>query len=257
MSAREPLYETPWTVSDVDDCHFYHWMDIPGHGQVEADWDLRGGEADYLGGVALEGRRVLEIGPASGFMTFFMESRGAEVVAVELAPDADWDIVPQASVDLELRRREHSQVMQAVRRGFWFAHARNASSARVHYGTAYDIPAELGRFDVALMGSVCLHLREPLRAVEACARLSDRLVIADRHWPELGDQPVARLAPSAESGEWGTWWDMTPQFLVRFLGVLGYGQTSISFHEQRYTYPGGVVLIPMFTVVATRDGTDA
>src|SRR5215208_3579534 len=80
--------------ASADDCHFYHWMEIPGHGLVGGDWDLRGAEAEYLGHVALAGLRVLEIGPASGGLTFHMESQGAEVVAVELPPGGGWDTVP-------------------------------------------------------------------------------------------------------------------------------------------------------------------
>ena len=53
-------------------------MEIPGHGLVTGQWDLRGGVDDYLGKVAFAGQRVLEIGPASGFLTFEMEKRGAE-----------------------------------------------------------------------------------------------------------------------------------------------------------------------------------
>src|SRR2546421_10285385 len=162
MVPSKTLYALPWTVSSADDCDFYHWMEIPGHGLVAGAWDLRGGEDAYLGHTAMTGRRVLELGPASGYLTFHMESRGAEVVAVELPPGADWDMVPQAGVDLERYRVEHNAVMQRVRRGFWFAHSRFNSVARVHYSSAYALAADLGHFDVALMGSICLHLRDPL-----------------------------------------------------------------------------------------------
>src|SRR5207249_7736437 len=54
-------------------------------------WDLRGGVDEYLGKVAFEGQRVLEIGPASGFLTFEMEKRGADVVSVEVTEEHGWD----------------------------------------------------------------------------------------------------------------------------------------------------------------------
>ncbi len=49
----------------ADDCLFSHVIEISGRGLVETDraWDLRGGERAYLGGIDLEGERVLEIGP--------------------------------------------------------------------------------------------------------------------------------------------------------------------------------------------------
>jgi cephalosporin hydroxylase/SAM-dependent methyltransferase len=254
MVSTDSCYAPPWTVESADECYFYHSLELPEDGFVAGDWDLREGANDYLGHTPLAGRRVLEIGPASGFLTFHMESRGAEVVAVELAPGADWDMVPQAGIDLERFRQEQNEIMERVRRGFWFAHARLGSAARVHYSSAYEIPAELGRFDLAVMGSVCLHLRDPLLAVESCARLSDNMIITDRRWEELTGSPVARLTPSAESGEWGTWWDLSPELLVRFLRVLGYAETTVSFHTQRFNGANGVTPVPMFTVVARRHG---
>jgi O-methyltransferase len=227
-------------------------MDVPGHGTVGDAWDLRGGEAEYLGDVQLDGRRVLEIGPASGFLTFHMESRGAEVVAIELGPDTDWDIVPHAGLDLDSIRVERRQVMEQLRNGFWFAHERFESNARVHYGSAYELPQELGRFDVAVLGSVLLHTRDPLRILENCARLADRLVITELHVSELAGGPVAQLYPSAESTQWDTWWSFSPDLVVRFLEVLGFGDVTVTYHDQRYVNAGGEMSIPLFTVVAER-----
>jgi hypothetical protein len=62
-------------------------MEFPAH------WDLRGGVDHYLGKVAFAGERVLEIGPASGFLTFEMEKRGAAVVSVEVTAEHGWDFV--------------------------------------------------------------------------------------------------------------------------------------------------------------------
>lgn len=69
-------------------------MELSGYGVMEGEWDLRHGVDEYLGKVAFAGQRVLEIGPASGFLTFEMEKRGAEVVSVEVTEDHGWDFVP-------------------------------------------------------------------------------------------------------------------------------------------------------------------
>ena len=81
---RTALFAEPEAVASADDCYFYHVMEIPGHGLVGGEWDLRAGVDDYLGGVDLSAQRVLEIGPASGFLTFHMETAGAAVVSIEL-----------------------------------------------------------------------------------------------------------------------------------------------------------------------------
>lgn len=85
MKQAPSIFAEPPTVSDLRDCLFYHTMDIPGVGTVEGWFDLRGSVDQYLGYVPLGAKRVLEIGPASGFLTFYMESQGAEVVAVDVS----------------------------------------------------------------------------------------------------------------------------------------------------------------------------
>ena len=62
------IYAAPRLVEDPADCYFYHTMDLPGHGTVTGEWDLRGREAAYLGNVDFQGKRVLEVGTASGHL---------------------------------------------------------------------------------------------------------------------------------------------------------------------------------------------
>src|SRR5438876_64896 len=93
------VYAEARSLNDLADCYFYHSMEIPGYGLVEGPWDLRGGVDDYLGGVDLHDKRVLEIGTASGFLCFTMEGRGAKVVAYDLSEEQSWDVVPYAQYD--------------------------------------------------------------------------------------------------------------------------------------------------------------
>src|SRR5262245_3131908 len=106
----ESIWAEPRHVASVEDCYFYHTMDIPGHGLGHGEWDLRAREASYLGHVELKGKRVLELGTASGHRCFAMERMGAEVVGYDLSDRQEWDIVPFAGVDVRehiARRKEH------------------------------------------------------------------------------------------------------------------------------------------------------
>src|SRR5262249_27999058 len=96
VAPADSIYAAPRDVDDLAHCQFYHTMEIPGHGVVQGEWDLRGGVEEYLGGVDLGGKRVLEMGSASGFLTFEMEKRGADVVALDLSEEQLWDYVPSA-----------------------------------------------------------------------------------------------------------------------------------------------------------------
>jgi SAM-dependent methyltransferase len=234
----------------IEECAFYHAMDLPEVGEVAGEWDLRAGIDDYLGHVAFEGKRVLEVGPASGFVTAHMESKGAEVLAVELPEDHPWDIVPFETLDLDEVARDWSVGMKALRNGFWFVHRVLGLHARLFYGPVSDLP-ETDVFDVSVLGSVLLHCRDPLGLLTECARrTNERVVVTELSFPDLDatDMPVCRLVPSAENGIWDTWWSFTPSYLVRYLEVMGFGAATVSFHEQRYkTGP-----MRLFTVVAGR-----
>jgi hypothetical protein len=72
--SNDKIFAVAQRVEDVADCYFYHTVELPGYGVINGDWDLRRGVDDYLGKVAFAGQRVLEIGPASGFVTFEMEA---------------------------------------------------------------------------------------------------------------------------------------------------------------------------------------
>ena len=170
-------YADPRRVTELDECYFYHSMEIPGYGLVEGPWDLRGGVDDYLGGVELRDKRVLEIGTASGFLCFTMEGRGADVVAYDLSEQQSWDVVPYAQYDHEsfdADRREH---LRKLNNGWWLAHRAFESSAKVVYGTVYEIPEEIGRVEVATFGSVLLHVRDPFLALEKALRLTTETAI--------------------------------------------------------------------------------
>jgi hypothetical protein len=258
MADGSSLYAEPRDVAGVEDCFFYTSMDLPGVGFVPGLWDLRGREDEYLGRPELSGKRILEIGPASGHLTMYLESRGGEVVAVEIDPERDWDIVPQHALDLEDTRVRRKAIMQRLRNSFWLAHRVHGSAARIHYGTGYMLPAELGRFQVATLAAVLLHTRNPLAIVEQCARLVDEaLIIVDRHVPELDGAPVCRLVPTPENGIWDTWWEFSPELFVQFAAVLGFTDAKVTFHRQQArsdpeverTAPSDV-----FTVVAFRPG---
>ena len=74
--ARDVTFVTPRNVRHVDDCFFYHMLDLPGIGVVEGCWDLRGRFDDYIGGINLQDKTVLDVGAGNGFLTFEAEKRG-------------------------------------------------------------------------------------------------------------------------------------------------------------------------------------
>lgn len=80
-SYTESIYAVKRNVKNIEECWFYHSMDLPEIGTVQGGWDLRGRNDDYLGSVEVSDKRVLDVGTASGFLTFEMEKKGAQVVS--------------------------------------------------------------------------------------------------------------------------------------------------------------------------------
>jgi SAM-dependent methyltransferase len=246
----ENIFATPLKVQDLAECYFYHTMELPGHGVMKGrDWDLRGRVDEYLGKVDFSGQCVLEIGPASGFLTFEMEKRGADVVSVEVTDQHGWDFVPYPARRLEEVFGPRRIVMQQLKNSYWFAHAALQSSAKVYYGDAYNLPAALGEFDIAVMGAVLLHCRDPLRIVEQCAKRAKSLIIVDKLYPDLEGSPVCRLAPTPENFLWHTWWHFSTQFFRQFLAVMGFTAMESSTHEQYHRGKAHT----LFTITARRE----
>ncbi len=265
----------PRAVDSLADCYFYHSMDIPGHGAVKGEWDLRGDEYRYLGGVDLAGKRVLELGAASGFLTTHMEKQGADVVAYDLSEEHSWDVVPFADADLaefDQVRRDH---LRKLNNGFWLNHAAHGLSAKLVHGTVYTVPAEIGEVDVATFASILLHLRDPFLALQTSLRLVKDTVIVTDVYPaseyhlvaDLVDAPdpdgdVTTPLPAEAHGQpkatflpqhWDqlyadTWWHMSPEAVRRYVGVLGFEKTEITYH---HAYAGGRRTL-LYTVVGQR-----
>src|ERR1044072_3997628 len=76
-SKEELLLERPRFVDRLEDCFFYYAMELPEFGLVPAHWDLRGRFDEYIGGVHVAGKSVIDIGAATGFLSFEAEKRGA------------------------------------------------------------------------------------------------------------------------------------------------------------------------------------
>jgi SAM-dependent methyltransferase len=221
----EHLYAQPRHVETSERCDWYHTMELPELGLVAGDWDLRATIDDYLGRYDFRGKRCLDVGSATGYLTFEMERRGAaEVVSLDLDPEThQWEIVPFADP-----RFDRAAVIAGMRahvedrqRGYWLAHRLLGSQARAYYGTVYDLPAELGHFDVAMIGMVLGHLRDPLRALEQVAPLTDEIIVVQAA-PQIGEAFAFLMPNPATLSPPNAWWATSDVCLERMLNVVGF-----------------------------------
>jgi len=165
-SPTDTLFAIPPAHVELGDCSFYHIMELPGVGLTSGWWDLRDGVDEYLGHVPLRGARVLEIGPASGFLTVEMEKRGAHVVAVEITDEHGWDLVPfPPSILTDGMRAQQAAGMRMLKNSFWLTHRLYRSRAQVFYGdVCHSIcPPSLDLLMWRLWHQYCSTCRRPCR----------------------------------------------------------------------------------------------
>lgn len=141
---------------------WYHTLELPGL-TTAGIFDLRPYVGRYGLPDDLTGKRALEVGTWDGFWAFELERRGAEVVAIDLDDETALDWPP--------RRRDPDPT---VRRGAGFDLARELLGSRVQrvVRSVYEArPEDLGTFDLVFCGSVLVHLRDQLLALERIAEL--------------------------------------------------------------------------------------
>jgi tRNA (mo5U34)-methyltransferase len=203
---------------------------------------------------SLEGKRCLDVGSFDGFWAFEMERRGAaEVVAIDVNdPELwDWPYGSDQTVIAEIARRK------AGGRGFEIVHRALGSSVSRLERSVYDVDEEnVGRFDLIYLGSLLVHLREPVRALETLRSICDGTMIVvdgiDLSLSILHPRlPVAKL--DGRGRPW--WWYPNQAALSRMIRVAGF---ELLQGSRRVYMPRGrgQPLPPSFTpnVLRTRFG---
>jgi tRNA (mo5U34)-methyltransferase len=112
----------------------------------------------------LRGKRVLDVGAASGWNSFEMERRGADVVAVDCVEFEEFHM------------------------------ARKLLGSNVDY-RILDVdeltPASIGRFDYVLFFGVLYHLRHPLLGLERICALTTEAAFVESFVTDAGPDPAA------------------------------------------------------------------
>jgi tRNA (mo5U34)-methyltransferase len=151
-------------LDEIAEREWYHTLELAPGVQTSGYFDHRPLLPKLPIPASLNGRRCLDIGTFDGFWAFEMERRGAgEVVAADILDPMAWDwpagADPLAIEALE-RRKEAG-------RGFEIAARALGSNVKKIEASVYELLPEVhGEFDFVFMGSLLLHLRDPIRALE-------------------------------------------------------------------------------------------
>ena len=162
---------------------WYHTIDLA-PGLTTPGWfDTRATVGKVPLPQSLAGRRCLDVGTWDGFWAFEMERRGAaSVTAIDILDEERWDWPPEARL---ARLRTGGDALKEFKEGgAAFQVAREILGSQVERLdlSVYDLSPENtgGTFDFAFLGSLLLHLRDPVRALDALRTVvHGEAVIAD------------------------------------------------------------------------------
>ena len=156
---------TPALADDVASAVWYHTIELPDGTVTPGELDLRSAVAQVPIPASLAGKRCLDVGTRDGFWAFEMARRGAdEVIGIDVEDTSrhDW---PLPRPDLPPATREE---LAARDRCFDVARAALGAKAERRFVSVYDLsPDEVGTFDFAMIGTLLLHLRDPVGALMA------------------------------------------------------------------------------------------
>ncbi len=183
-------------------------------------------------------KRCLDIGTYDGFLAFEMERRGArEVVAVDIGDHALWDWPP----DVRAQAGEEAAKFAGEKgAGFEIAAAALGSNVKKVEMSIYELSEEdLGSFDVVVCGSLLLHLRDPLRALEAVRSICAGYFLS-AETVDLRLSILQRRVPAATLNGMGTlcqWWLPNVAGHRRMISSAGF---EIVQATRAYAIPFGV-----------------
>ena len=205
----------------VADVEWYHTLELA-PGVVTPGWfDTRPVAAKVPLPADLSGRRCLDVGTFDGFWAFELERRGAaEVLAVDLldATAWDWPHGSPAEVVEDIGARKAGGV------GFELAKEALGSEVVRRPLSVYDLdPDDVGTFDLVYVGSLLLHLRDPVRALERVrAVCRGTMVLVDAVDVGLTARFPRRPVAELDGVDRPWWWKPNVAALARMVESAGF-----------------------------------
>jgi tRNA (mo5U34)-methyltransferase len=208
-------------LRDALDREWYHTIELA-PGVVTPGWfDTRATVRQLPFPPSLVGKRCLDVATFDGFWAFEMERRGAaDVHAIDILDPRrfDWPVTSEEKTVAAMARRKEGG------RGFDVAHRALGSSVTFEERSVYDLdPAEIGEFDFVYVGSLLLHLRDPVRALERVRSVcrGQLLLVDNVHLPLTILHPRSAVADFDGGGRpW--WWRPNVTALARWVTTAGF-----------------------------------
>jgi tRNA (mo5U34)-methyltransferase len=149
---------------------WYHTIELAPGVVTDGHFDTRPTVAKVPLPASLAGKRCLDVGTWDGFWAFEMERRGAaSVTAIDIEDPRRWDWPPHTGLGPAARDRlAYLEQFKSGAASFALAREALGSSVERVDCSVYDLDPDVhGTFDFVFLGSLLLHLRDPVRALAA------------------------------------------------------------------------------------------
>ena len=240
-------------------CKFYHVQEIPGVNKPTMGlFDLRKNIEIFLGNCNFKNKKVLELGPASGFITFYLESKGAKMTCIDLSIKKDkWDTVPHANKNWVKKQIQDMKRLSKVRNAFWFAHKQHNSKAKLLETHINNLPKSTPIHDYGLVATVLLHIQNPFLALQMMSsKVKEKIIIIDliddmgivssKNKLKISNinksissiyfkkNTLIKFLPQNTNTNlnYDTWWKLSPSAIVEMMKVLGFEKEKYLEHIQ-------------------------
>ena len=212
-------------AEEIAELDWYHTLELA-PGVLTPGWlDTRAVVGEIPFPDSLAGMRCLDLGTFNGFWAFEMERRGAEeVVAIDVLDPARWDWPSRSTPDV------HEAIAKRHARGAGFEIAKRELGSSVERldRSVYDLdPDDVGQFDLVYVGSLLVHLRDPVAALERVRSVCrGSLIVVDG--VDFFLSIVLRRTPVAAFEGMGRpwWWTANATGLASMVQAAGFDVTA-------------------------------
>lgn len=248
----------PWPAPERSDCTFYHTMRFADGEIIPGAWDIGGRFDTYIGGYSVAGKTLLDVGTASGFLSFEAERCGAIVTSLDARSGNDFTQVPHvAGTYLRDRRAfvvETDEILRKLKNSYWYGWHKKNSCAEAVYAPLGDLATWDRRFDVVLAGAITEHLSDPVSAIGALTVLAREAVILAFDPVVESDEMTLTAGPNWNAlgpRQDHTWYFLSRGLYRRVFDNLGFDTTFVA-SDAIPVFAGASTPFPRTTVVAVR-----
>jgi SAM-dependent methyltransferase len=220
--------------------YWYHSFYFDNGFAWRGEYDIGRDVAGYAFPEDMSGMSVLDVGTGSGWFAAYFEQQGADVTTVDIRGqcELDWFGRP-GSASLAEEKPAPDRVLpdgqpvyySFASRGFWIMKDMLGLKARYVNGRADALSPALfngQKFDLVFLGSLLMHLRDPIGALTAARSVCRQLLIATSlRLSTHDDDPLPLMALLAPSSHPTFWWQPNRACLREWFRAAGFADVAV------------------------------